>query len=298
MERMKRCFETGEVWEDTFPLRGKHGEWRWFLSRARPIQDENGRIVRWFGTNTDITEQLETERELRRANQDLEQFAFSASHDLQEPLRNVAIYSELLRKRYAPKLDAEADQFLGYVMEGAHRMSSLVADLLAYVQAAVLDHEPLVPVNAEAVFDQVVASLASAIRKSHAHVTRGTLPVVDMKDVHLQQLLQNLMGNALKYRKDNERPCVHVSAKLADNSWEFAVEDNGIGIAPEFHDKVFGIFKRLHGKNGKYPGTGIGLAICQRIVERYGGRIWLESQAGQGSTFRFTVPAAAGANHG
>ncbi len=298
MERMKRCFETGQVWEDTFPLRGKHGEWRWFLSRARPIQDEHASIVRWFGTNTDITEQLETERELRRANQDLEQFAFSASHDLQEPLRNVAIYSELVRKRYAPKLDAEADQFLGYVMEGAQRMSSLVADLLAYVQAAVLDHEPVIPVSAEAIFDQVVASLASAIRKSHAQVTRHALPAVAMKDVHLQQLLQNLIGNAIKYRKDNERPCVHVSARLADNWWEFAVADNGIGIAPEFHNKVFGIFKRLHVKNGKYPGTGIGLAICQRIVERYGGRIWLESEAGAGATFRFTVPAVAGGLHG
>ena len=118
-----------------------------------------------------------------------------------------------------------------------------------------------------------------------------------MKDVHLQQLLQNLIGNALKYRKDDERPCVHVSARPADQSWEFAVTDNGIGIAPQFHDKVFGIFKRLHGKDGKYPGTGIGLAICQRIVERYGGRIWLESDAGQGATFRFTVPAAGGALH-
>lgn len=297
VERMKRCFDTGEIWEDTFPLRGKHGEWRWFLSRARPIRHESGRIVRWFGTNTDINEQLETERELRRANQDLEQFAFSASHDLQEPLRNVALYSELLQKRYGPKLDAQADQFLGYVMEGAHRMSSLVSDLLAYVQAAVLDHEPLAPVNAETVFEQVVASLASAIRKSHAQVTRDLLPAVAMKEVHLQQLLQNLIGNALKYRKDEERPCVHVSAQLVENFYEFAVQDNGIGIAPQFHDKVFGIFKRLHGKNGKYPGTGIGLAICQRIVERYGGRIWLESQAGEGATFRFTVPAVTGVSH-
>jgi PAS domain S-box-containing protein len=297
VERMKRSFETGQIWEDTFPLRGKRGEWRWFLSRARPIRDENSRIVRWFGTNTDINEQLETERELRRANQDLEQFAFSASHDLQEPLRNVALYSELLQKRYGPKLDAQAEQFLGYVMEGAHRMSSLVSDLLAYVQAAVLDHEPLIPVNAETVFEQVVASLGGAIRKNHARITRDPLPQVAMKDVHLQQLLQNLLGNALKYRKDEERPCVHVSAQLKENFWEFAVQDNGIGIAPQFHDKVFGIFKRLHGKNGKYPGTGIGLAICQRIVERYGGRIWLESQAGEGATFRFTVPAVTGVFH-
>jgi light-regulated signal transduction histidine kinase (bacteriophytochrome) len=182
-------------------------------------------------------------------------------------------------------------------MEGAHRMSSLVSDLLAYVQAAVLDHEPLAPVNAETVFEQVVASLAVAIGKSHARVTREALPAVAMKDVHLQQLMQNLIGNALKYRKDDERPCVHISAQLAENFWEFAVQDNGIGIAPQFHDKVFGIFKRLHGKNGKYPGTGIGLAICQRIVERYGGRIWLESKAGEGATFRFTVPAVTGVLH-
>ena len=297
-ERFRIAVEEGRPWEDTFPLRGKHGEWRWFLSRARPIQDEAGEIVRWFGTNTDVTEQLETERNLRRANQDLEQFAFSASHDLQEPLRNVAIYSQLLQKRCGAKLDAQAEQFLAFVLEGAQRMGHLIADLLTYTQAATFDNEAVTGVEAEKVLAQVLTGLSRSIEESGATITHDPLPEVAIKEVHLQQLLQNLIGNAVKYRKDGELPRAHVSAVLKGNEWEFSIEDNGIGIAPQFQDKVFGIFKRLHPKGGKYPGTGIGLAICQRIIERYGGRIWVESEAGRGAKFYFTVPSSAGVEHG
>jgi len=295
VEGLKHCFETGQVWEDTFPLQGKDGEWRWFLSRARPIHDEKGKIVRWFGTNTDVTEQLETEQELRRANQDLEQFAFSASHDLQEPLRTMAIYSQLLQTRYSTKLDAEAARLLTQVVQGSHRMSELVSDLLAYVQAASQDNEPMALVEGEPIFEEVLASLSSAIRESNATVTHDPLPAVAMKPSHLHQLLQNLIGNALKYRKDDAPPIVNIAVRAVGPFRHFAIQDNGIGIAPQFHEQVFGVFKRLHAKNGRYPGTGIGLAICQRIVERYGGRIWLESELGRGTTFYFTIPAVTGA---
>jgi len=292
MERVKRCFANGEVWEDTFPLRGRHGQWRWFLSRARPIRDAHGKIVRWFGTHTDVTEQLEIEKELRQANRDLEQFAFSASHDLQEPLRTMALYSQLLDKRYGSMLDGEAGKFLGHIIDGSNRMSSLVSDLLTYVQAAVAADEPVEePVDTELIFDDVLSSLNNTIRESNAQVTRSALPAVAVKDIHVQQLLQNLIGNALKYRKDEVSPCVHVSAKPTGSFWLFSVADNGIGIAPQFHAQIFAVFKRLHPKGGKYPGTGIGLSICQRIIERYGGKIWLESDADQGATFHFTLPA-------
>jgi light-regulated signal transduction histidine kinase (bacteriophytochrome) len=160
------------------------------------------------------------------------------------------------------------------------------------VQAAVAADEPVVePVDAELIFDDVLSSLSNDIQESNAQITRGALPAVAVKDIHLQQLLQNLIGNALKYRKDSESPCVHVSAKPAGSFWLFSVADNGIGIAPQFHAQIFAVFKRLHPKGGKYPGTGIGLSICQRIIERYGGKIWLESDAGQGATFHFTLPA-------
>jgi light-regulated signal transduction histidine kinase (bacteriophytochrome) len=288
---MKRCIETGEVWEDTFPLRGKEGQWRWFLSRARPIRDQDGKIIRWFGTNTDITEQLETQQELRRANQDLEQFAFSASHDLQEPLRTMTIYSQLLQRRYGSKLDAEAEGLLNRVVDGSHRMSELVSDLLAYLHAASLDNVLTDPLDPESVLKEVLSSLNTLIRESHAEVTHDELPLVAVNQTHLHQLLQNLVGNALKYRKDKESPHVHISATSVGQFQQFIVKDNGIGIAPQFHKQVFAVFKRLHPKDGKYSGTGIGLALCQRIVERYGGRIWLESRPDQGTSVYFTVPA-------
>ncbi len=291
-ERFRSHITTGEAWEDTFPLRSKEGAWRWFLSRARPIRNADGKIVRWFGTNTDITEQLEIERDLRRANHDLEQFAFSASHDLQEPLRNVAIYSQLLQKRYGATLDEQAGQFLGFLVQGAQRMANLVADLLSYTQAAVLDDEPVSAVDAEEVFQEVLHSLRRAIQESGASVLHETLPSVAIKEAHLQQLLQNLISNAIKYRKDDEPPRVQVGTIRQAGFWCFSVRDNGIGIAPEYLNKVFGVFKRLHAQTSKYSGTGIGLAICQKIVERYDGRIWVESEPNVGSIFYFTVPAA------
>ena len=262
--------------------------WRWFMGRALPVRDEFGNIVKWFGTSTDIDEQKHVEDELRRANQDLEQFAWSASHDLQEPLRTVKIYSELLHKRYGGRLDGQALDFLGYLRGGATRMEILVRDLLTYTQVTRLDgHAELTDVGE--VVSATLTGLSGAISESQATVTCDTLPSVRMHSTHLRQLFQNLIGNAIKYRKPGVPPLVHVSGEKQNGSWVFSVRDNGIGIEPEYKEQVFGLFKRLH-TGDEYSGTGIGLAICQRIVERYHGRIWIESEPGGGSDFRFSVP--------
>ena len=226
---------------------------------------------------------------LYRANEALEQFAFAASHDLQEPLRNIAIYSELFKSRYGTNLNGEGKMFLETIMEGARRMTTLVTDLLEYAQ---IDRpgEPPALADAEEVIERVLRNLARSVHETRATLTRDPLPSVPIKAFHLEQLLQNLIGNALKYRKVEEPPCVHVSAEQIADRWHFTVRDNGIGIAPEYHALIFGVFKRLHSDRQEYGGTGIGLAICQRIVERYGGRIWVESEVDRGSTFHFTLP--------
>jgi signal transduction histidine kinase len=229
------------------------------------------------------------QEKLTQVNRDLEQFAYSASHDLQEPLRTVSIYSELLSQQYSHVLDEEGQMLLGYVNTGATRMAMLVRDLLAYTQAAATAEEVSELQDAGEQLHATLESLAELIRSTESRITSDPLPAVRMKGVHLQQLFQNLIENAIKYRAD-EPPRIHISARRELNCWQFSVRDNGIGIEPQFHEHIFGIFKRLH-TNAKFPGTGIGLAVCQRIVERYGGRIWVESERGKGSDFLFTVPA-------
>jgi len=231
---------------------------------------------------------LGRQESLRRANADLEQFAYSASHDLKEPLRNISIYSELLELRYGKLLNGEGHDHLEIIRSGAKRMELLLQDLLSYIQVAgAADNGQLELTNANIVLGKVLSNLEMAIRESDAVVTSDSLPSVRISDVHLQQLLQNLISNALKYRSER-RPRVHLSAERTDTHWVIAVKDNGIGIAKQYSERIFGIFKRLHGTE-RYAGNGIGLAICQRIVERYGGRIWVESEPGEGSTFYFTL---------
>ncbi len=225
---------------------------------------------------------------LTRANRDLEQFAHSASHDLQEPLRAVAIYSELLAARSAKSLDDQAMVFLGYLQSGAKRMEMLVRDLLTYTRTAGAEEDVTEAVDAGEQLEIALANLAHALENTDAEITHDPLPVVKMRAPHLQELFQNLIGNAIKYRR-NEAPRIHVSARPEGGAWRFAVSDNGLGIEKQFHEQIFGIFKRLH-TSDRFPGTGIGLAICQRIAERYGGRIWVESELGKGSTFYITVP--------
>jgi len=226
---------------------------------------------------------------LRRANDDLSVFAYCASHDLQEPLRNVSLYCQMLQRQYSGRLDGQADEFLQHVIEGAARMSDLIKDLLTYMDVSRLRaHSAPVPVPVASVIAQALSNLGTGVSLAQATVTYEDLPVVPVEPVHLQQLFQNLISNAIKYR-GAEAPCVRISAKAQNGYWCFSVKDNGIGINPQYVQSIFKLFKRLHGR-GEYPGTGVGLAICQKIVERNGGRIWVESQPGVGSDFQFTLP--------
>jgi PAS domain S-box-containing protein len=279
--------ETGEPFHFQHRVRRADGAYRWHLSRAHAMRDASGNISMWIASNTEIHEQKEKEDELRRANEDLQQFAYSASHDLQEPIRNVAVYSEIVAKRYYSVLDQDGRQFLGFLTEGGRRLATLIDDLLAYTKAGLIESSA-VRVDSSTALNLVLSSLAESIRQCNGIVTYDALPEIGMSQTHLQQVLQNLITNALKYRKD-EPPEIHVSAARQGTAWRFAVRDNGIGIEPEYKEKIFGVFKRLH---RNYSGTGIGLAICQRVVERYGGRIWVESSPGRGATFFFTVPEA------
>jgi len=230
----------------------------------------------------------ETIRSLERSNAELEQFAYVASHDLQEPLRMVASYTELLARRYEGRLDADAERFIAYAVDGAKRMQQLVNDLLAF--ARVQSNGGAFEICAcEDIVAGVVADLARPLEESQGEVTCAPLPTVMADRVQLGQLFQNLISNSLKFRSA-EPPRVHITARRSGADWRFSVRDNGIGFEPQYAERIFRMFQRLHAR-GTYSGTGIGLAIAKRIVERHGGRIWAESSAGGGSTVFFTVPA-------
>jgi signal transduction histidine kinase len=225
--------------------------------------------------------------ELARSNADLEQFAYVASHDLQEPLRMVTAYTQLLGERYRGKLDENADKFIGYASEGAQRMQVLIQDLLAFSRVG-RSGAISGSVNCNSIVEGVLLTLAAAIQESGAAVTHGDLPSVWADRTQVAQIFQNLIGNALKFR-GKEPPEVSVEAEKDGDRWRFSIRDNGIGIAPEYAETIFVVFQRLHAR-AEYGGNGIGLAICKKIVEHNGGKIWVESQAGSGSTFKFTLP--------
>jgi PAS domain S-box-containing protein len=413
---------TGKPFEMVFPLRGSDNTFRSFLTRVMPVFDHGGRIVRWFGTNTDITDQKKTEEALRQSeeqyrmlfttltegfciiemlfdaderpidyrfleinpaferqtglheaqgrlmrdlapdheehwleiygtialtgepvrfeneakvlnhwyevsayrvgdpesrrvavlfnditerkqaeevlktiadnlkasNQELEQFAYIASHDLKEPLRMVTCFSQILEKQYKGRLDADADEFIGYIVDGALRMEALINDLLLYSRIN-QGIRPVERVDMKHAIEEAVSNLIIPIRERNARITQGAMPSIQGDLSQMVQLFQNLIGNAMKYCPEEREPEIWINAERTGKDWTFSVKDNGIGIDPAYHEQIFMIFKRLHTKT-EYPGTGIGLAVVKRIVGRHGGRIWIESEEGSGSTFLFTIP--------
>ena len=227
--------------------------------------------------------------ELTRSNAELEQFAYIASHDLQEPLRVISGYVNLLEERYGDRIDHDGREFIEYTVDAVHRMRNLINDLLEYSRVE-SDGNPFEQVDCNSALSDALADLGVSIEETSAEVTHDQLPEFEGDPVQISQLLENLIANAIKFRKDDEAPRIHVSCQRNDSNWHLTVSDNGIGIRPRYQDRIFGMFKRAH-KRSKYPGTGIGLAMCSKIVERHGGTIWVESEVGEGSTFHFTIPS-------
>ena len=272
----------------------KDGSPVWVALTMTVERDSVGNPLYEIAIYDDIDSRKKAEAELRtahdelaRSNAELEQFAYVASHDLQEPLRMVASYTQLLGKRYGDRLEGDAKEFMAFIVDGAARMKQLIEDLLAYSRVG-RRAMALKPVKMEAVMARVRTNLRGALEDSAGELTHDALPVVAGDESQLVQLLQNLAGNALKFHGE-AAPRVHVSCAERDGEWEFTVQDNGIGIEPQYFERIFMVFQRLHDK-GQYPGTGIGLAICKKVVDRHGGRIWVESAPGKGSRFHFTLP--------
>ncbi len=284
----------GEVWHGEIRNRAKDGSLYWVDTTIVPFLNAAGHPRQYVAIRADITRLKEAENaireqaeELRRSNQDLEQFAYVASHDLQEPLRAVAGCLQILQRRYAGSLDARADELIGHAVDGAQRMQTLIEGLLAFSRVRTRGRE-FEPVDCKAALEVALKNLDTAIRESGARIAHDPLPVVRADPVQLTVLFQNLIGNAIKFRREGP-PEIHIGAERRDGSSVMFVRDNGIGIEPEYFERIFVIFQRLHTRN-EYPGTGIGLSICKKIVERHGGQIWVESTAGRGSAFFCRFP--------
>ena len=258
------------------------------------LRDKHGNLSGFISIARDVTMRRRMEQKLKeavedfkRSNRDLEQFAYVASHDLQEPLRMVSSYTQLLKRRYGGKLGQDADEFIEFAVDGANRMQGMIQALLAYSRVGTRGN-PFVPTEGETLVEKTLLNLKAAIEDSKAVITHDPMPTLSVDGIQIIQLLQNLIGNAIKFR-GAEPPKIHVGLEDKDEDWLLYVRDNGIGLDMEFKERIFVIFQRLHTK-GEYPGTGIGLAVCKRIVERHGGRIWVESEPGKGTTFFFTIP--------
>lgn len=274
-----------------FRIVTKRAEIKWVMETVAPVLYQGRQAT--LGNFVDITERKQAEEELKqmmaemkRSNAELEQFAYVVSHDLQEPLRMVASYTQLLARRYHGKLDADADDFIAYAVDGAERMRALLNDLLEYSRVGTRG-KPFKLTYGEDVLELALTNLKVAIEESGAVVNHDYLPMLMADEGQLVQLFQNLIGNAIKFRSQ-EPPRIYVSAQKKGSEWVFSVKDNGIGIDPQYSERISEMFKRLHTKE-EYPGTGMGLAICKKIVERHGGHIWVHSKPGDGSTFYFTI---------
>jgi light-regulated signal transduction histidine kinase (bacteriophytochrome) len=267
------------------------------LIEASPLTDEQGIFIGSIAGVMDITERKrakialkEYAERLKRSNEDLERFAYISSHDLQEPLRTLVTFTQLLERRYQGKLDPDADEYLHYIVSAGKRMQTLIQDLLEFSRVNTKGAE-IRPTDAKAVVDDALALLHAKTQENGATIRYDPLPTVMADPVQLRQVFSNLISNAIKFGKPGVPPEIRIFAKKQDGMVQFSVRDNGIGIEPQYYDRIFVIFQRLHGMD-TYEGTGIGLAIVKRIIERHGGRIWVESEPGKGSTFHFTVPAA------
>jgi len=256
--------------------------------------DESNKVISILSLVQDQTERKHSEAQLKqlnhqlqRSNQDLEQFAYAASHDLREPLRKIRSYSDLLVKRYQGQLDERADKYIHYITDSVIRMQALITDLLTYSRVS-RNELVLEPTDLGEILQQTLTDLSPAIEENQVIINTATLPIVQANPLQIGQVLQNLIANAIKFRRE-QPPQVNIQVDCQDNFWQISIQDNGIGIDPNYSDRIFAIFQRLHYRE-EYPGTGIGLAICQKIVERHGGKIWVESELGQGSTFYFTLP--------
>jgi len=243
----------------------------------------------------DITALKETEdelnrktEELARSNLELQQFAYIASHDLQEPLRAISGFTELLQKRYQGRLDEKADKYIGFITEGSLRMQQMIQDLLAYSRVETQARE-FAKTDSQSSLDTALANLRVSIQENHAVITHDPLPEIIAEGEQITSLFQNLVSNAIKYHKPDVTPIIHIGVQKEGNNWQFSVADNGIGIEEKYAERIFKIFQRLHTRD-EYPGTGIGLAVCKRIVDRHGGKIWIKSSLGEGTTFYFTIP--------
>jgi PAS domain S-box-containing protein len=267
----------------------------WLSISGEPVFDADREFRGYRGVGTDITERKRAQEvlraahdELARSNAELQQFAYVASHDLQEPLRMIGSYTQLLEKRYGEKLDQDAREFMDFIVDGATRMKQLIEDLLAYSRIGTRGKD-LRTVQSQVALDKALVNLRAAVEASGASITHDALPEVQADETQLVQLLQNLVGNAIKFRKKEQPLVVRVGAEDAGSEWHFSVSDNGIGIEPQYFERIFMVFQRLHARD-EYAGTGIGLAICKKVADRHGGRLWVESGFGKGSTFHFTFP--------
>jgi PAS domain S-box-containing protein len=292
----QQVFREGWVQDYELEVRHRDGKTSPVLYNASVYRNESGAVEGVFAAARDISERKRAEQaleqkaqELQRSNSELEQFAYVASHDLQEPLRMVASYTQLLADYYRGKLDARAAKYMHYAVDGATRMQGLINDLLNLSRVGTRG-KPLERTDSGAVLKQCLDTLAPLLAQCSGTVATGVSPAVWADPVQLLQVFQNLIGNAIKFRGDGP-PRIEIGAQCQGDWWEFSVADNGIGIAPEYAETIFVIFQRLHTR-AEYPGSGIGLAICKKIVERHGGRIWVESEVGRGSTFKFTLAAA------
>lgn len=286
-DAVKKHMEEAVEYDIEHRLQKKSGEYCWFRARGAVVKDEHGNSIRMSGSMQDISERKQYQLTLERSNRDLEQFAFIASHDLQEPLRKVTSFCELLQQENWDQLNREGKLYVEYVVDAAKRMRSLVQDLLTFSKIG-SDGIKRRTIDAEAALEVALSNLETAIDESEATITFDRLPRLFAHEREISQLFQNLIGNAIKYRSER-KPVVHVSVASKIDEWIFSITDNGIGIAPEYREQVFGIFKRLHSRK-EFSGTGIGLAICKRIIEQLDGKIWFETSSEPGCKVCFTIP--------